>query len=79
MQKLVKGSDNGYSVRDTGKGWYYVFISDEKANECRSYEYSDGCGTVEEVEKELEKYNYKEIVERYDDQCVYCECIEKLY
>ena len=80
MKKLIKGSDTGYSVVDSGEGWgYYVFITDEKANECRNYEYSAGCGTIEDVEKELQKYSYKEIVKRYKEQCVYCESVEQLW
>ena len=66
MKKLIKGSDTGYKVVDSGEGWgYYVFITDEKANECRNYEYSAGCGTIEDVENELQKYSYEEIVKQF--------------
>ena len=79
MKKLDKNNkNNGYQI--TPEEWgYYIFIIDEKANECRSYEYSGGCGTLEEVEAELKKYTYKQIVKRYADQWVYCECVEQLY
>lgn len=76
MKKLQ--GDNGYKVTPTEWG-FYVFISDEKANECRTYEYSGGCGTLKSVTAELEKYTYKTIVKRYADQYVYCESVEQLY
>lgn len=77
MKKLVNGSDTGYRITPTEWG-FYIFITDEKANECRNYEYSGGCGTLESVEAELKKYTYRQIVKRYYEQCVYCECVEQL-
>lgn len=79
MNKLVKGSDTGYRITDSGEGYYCIYLSDEKANECRHYEYSGTYETMDEVEKYLKTHAYKTIVARFREMWVYCECAEKLY
>lgn len=84
MKKMERGQDaypgDGYyrvSVADEGWG-YYITIASDRANQMRTYEYDGGCGTVEEVEAELKKYTFEQIVKRYREQCVYLECVEEL-
>lgn len=79
MKKLEKGSDTGYRITDTGEGYYYVLLSDEKANEVKHYQYDSCCGSLEEVENYLKKHTYNTIVKAYRDMCVYCECTEQIY
>ncbi len=79
MRKLTKNSDTGYRITDTGEGYYYICLSDKKANECRHYEFSGTNNTIEEVEKYLKTHTYKTIVERFREMWVYCECVEQLY
>lgn len=78
MKKLSKTNENGYRITpDTGV--YYIYLQDEKANVGISYEYDAGCGTLEEVEKELQEHTFSEMRKRYAEQYVYCECVEPLY
>ena len=79
MKKLKRGSDTGYRITDSGEGYYYVTISDLKANETRYYEYSGTYESLEEVEEYLKNHTYNTIVKAYRDMCVYCECIEQIY
>lgn len=75
--KALKDYD-GYRVTPTEWG-YYVTISSTKHNQFRTYEYDGACGNKEQVEAELKKYSFPEIVKRYREQCVYCECVEQIY
>ena len=79
MKRLEKNSDTGYRITDSGEGYYYIYLSDEKSNECRHYEYSGTYDTMDEVEKYLETHDYKTIVKRFREMYVYCECAERLY
>ena len=76
MKKL--NNYNGYTITPTDWG-YYIVIASEKHNQIRHYEYSGGCGTLEQVEKELQANDFGEIAKRYREQCVYCECVEQIY
>ena len=78
MKKLTTNSDDGYRIIDDGH-YYTIVISDEKANKCVTYEYDAACGSLEDVEKELQEHTFNEMVKRYSEQCVYCECVEELY
>ena len=79
MKKLMKNSDTCYRITDSGEGYYYICLSDEKANECRHYEYSGTYETMADVEKYLATHTYKTIVKHFHDMWVYCECVEQLY
>lgn len=79
MKKLVKGSDTGYRITDSLEGYYNIFITDEKANECRWYEFSSTNNTLEEVERYLKKHAYSTIVEKFHEMWVYCTSVERLY
>lgn len=76
MQKLK--DYNGYRITPTDWG-YYVVISDTKANQMRTYEYDGACGTAESIEQELKSHSFSDMVKRYRDQFVYCECVEQIY
>lgn len=84
MKKMVKGQDaypgdGCYRVDVVDEGWgYYVYIASDKHNQFRTYQYDGGCGTKEQVEAELEKHTFAEIVRMYKEQWVYCECVEAL-
>lgn len=73
--KKLKDYD-GYKITPTDWG-FYVGIASTKRNQFRTYEYSGG--KAEEVEAELKKYSFDEIVKRYREQFVYCECVEQIY
>lgn len=77
MKRMTKGGYNGYRITPTEWG-FYVTIASEKHNQFRTYEYDGACGTREQVEAELKKYSFEEIVKRYREQCVYCECVEEI-
>ena len=78
--KRVQGNEyTGFRVKDTGEGWYYVILADEKANEMRHYEYSGTYETPEQVEAWLEKHTYAQAVKHYKEMYVYCEAVEQIY
>ena len=54
-------------------------IASTKRNQFRSYEYDGACATLEQVEDELKKHSFDEIVKLYREQFVYCECVEQIY
>lgn len=84
MKKMRKGCDSypdegRYRVVEASEGWgYYVIIASDRYNEMRTYQYDGACGTKAEVEAELKKYSFAEIVKRYREQYVYLECVEAL-
>lgn len=78
MKKLVRGSDTGYRITDSLEGYYNIFITDEKENECRWYEFSSTNDTLEEVEQYLKKHTYSTIVKKFDEMWVYCTSVERL-
>lgn len=82
MKKMIKGT---YKYPDEGRyriidcdGYYIISIASDKAGAFVTYEYDAACGTREEVEKELRKYDFWTIVNRYREQCVYRVCVEAL-
>lgn len=75
--KALKEYD-GYKITPTEWG-YYITIGSTKRNQMRTYEYDGACGSAEQVEAELKKYSFDEIVKRYREQFVYCECVEQIY
>lgn len=75
--KKLKDYD-GYKITPTEWG-YYVAIASTKRNQFRTYEYDGACATLEQVEDELKKHSFDEIVKRYREQFVYCECVEQIY
>lgn len=81
MKKMRENSDNygdgAYRIVDCGN-YYIVVIASDKANVMRTYEYDAGCGSIEEVEKELKEHTFDEIKAMYREQCVYCECEEMI-
>lgn len=79
MNKLQKGCDTGYLITDSGDGYYDIFITDEKANECRWYEFSSTGGTLEEVEQYLKTHTYPTIVKSFREAWVYCASVEQLH
>lgn len=72
------GDDGSYRIVDCGN-YYLITIASDKANAMRTYEYDAVCGSLAEVEKELQRNSYEQIKKLYHEQCVYCECEEQIW
>lgn len=80
MKKITKNNEWGYSIHEASAGWgYYIYITDKVANLGISYEYSAGCGTLDEVETFLKNNTFNTVKKAFENECVYIECIEQIY
>lgn len=76
MNKLK--NDNGYRI-GKNDGWYDVTIASTKYNQYRHYEYDAGCATYEELEQYLKDNDFKTVATQFRDECVYLDCVERIY
>lgn len=82
MKRMKKGAsrypDEGrYRIVDDGE-CFTIFLASDEYGIFAIYEYDKACGTRKEVEEELRKYNFHDIVERYHERWVYCESVERM-